>query len=139
METDVYFEKLQINPIYQLTIVDLPGVSDALPCKRYTSDISLLFNQERIADTIGLDNAREWINSLGSSSHPSLSSKFTDEQLISLVKSRHCQSVSDLKQWSDFLDREMTDIVNYNNRMYEPKNEPNEPNDSNISESAKSA
>lgn len=132
METDVYFEKLQINPIYQLTIVDLPGSSDALPCKRYTSDISLLFNQQRIADTIGLDNAREWLNSLGSSFSPSLSSKFTDEQLISLVKSRHCQSMSDLKQWSDFLDREMTDIETYNNRV-------NEKNNSNNSESEKSA
>lgn len=69
-----------------------------------TSDIAMLFNQERL-DKCSRESLLSYFDSLAVSS-PSLStlrSKLTDDQLISIVKSRFLQSPSELIAYSESL------------------------------------
>lgn len=69
-----------------------------------TSDISMLFNQQRL-DRCSKDLLLNHFNSLSSqsSSFSELRSKLNDDQLISIVKSRYLQSPSELLAYSDRL------------------------------------
>lgn len=69
----------------------------------YKNDIYLLFNQKRL-NGLGVDTVNNWLKSLTSSpSTDFVKGKYTDEQLLSVVKSRHIQSPSELKRWADYL------------------------------------
>ena len=69
---------------------------------RIVSDISLIFDQKRL-NSLSPDSVRSWLNTLqGGTSEPALSG-LSDDQLLMFVKSRHIQSPSDLKAWSDHL------------------------------------
>uniref|UniRef100_A0AAU8B0S6 Internal scaffolding protein n=1 Tax=Dulem virus 263 TaxID=3145740 RepID=A0AAU8B0S6_9VIRU len=69
---------------------------------RIVSDISLIFDQKRL-NSLSSDSIRSWLNTLqGGTSEPALSG-LSDDQLLMFVKSRHIQSPSDLKAWSDHL------------------------------------
>lgn len=70
----------------------------------FSDDISLLLNQKRL-ENIGIDTVNHWLNSLMpvSDSLSELRSKCSDADLLSLVKSRHIQSSSELLAWSDYL------------------------------------
>lgn len=69
---------------------------------RIVSDISLIFDQKRL-NSLSSDSVRSWLNTLqGGTSEPSLSG-LSDDQLLMFVKSRHIQSPSDLKAWSNHL------------------------------------
>lgn len=104
-------KKTESSPIHALQYIELP--SNTGTYYRIVSDVSLLFNQKRIASTIGIDEANNWLKSLNQSSTENLGDKFTDEQLISLVKSRHVQSPSDLRSWSNFLTNQAKDIQDF--------------------------
>lgn len=104
-------KKTESSPIHALQYIELP--SEIGTYFRIVSDVSLLFNQKRIASTIGIDEANNWLNSLKQSSTENLGDKFTDEQLLSLVKSRHVQSPSDLRSWSNFLTKQAKDIQDF--------------------------
>ena len=71
---------------------------------RHTSDIYMLFNQRRL-DKMTREALIDHFNSmsLGNDALSQLRSKMTDEQLISLVKSRYIQSPSELMKWSQYL------------------------------------
>ena len=104
-------KKTESSPIHALQYIELPSHTGTY--YRIVSDVSLLFNQKRIASTIGIDEANNWLKSLNQSSSENLGDKFTDEQLISLVKSRHVQSPSDLRSWSNFLTKQAQDIQDF--------------------------
>lgn len=104
-------KKTESSPIHALQYIELPSQQGTY--FRIVSDVSLLFNQKRIASTIGIDEANNWLKSLNQSSTENLGDKFTDEQLISLVKSRHVQSPSDLRSWSNFLTKQAKDIQDF--------------------------
>lgn len=115
-------KKTESSPIHALQYIELPSQQGTY--YRIVSDVSLLFNQKRIASTIGIDEANNWLKSLNQTTTENLGDKFTDEQLISLVKSRHVQSPSDLRSWSNFLTKQAKDIqdfvelnVKYNNKQ----------------------
>ena len=70
----------------------------------YSDPIYLLFNQHRLEKN-GSFAIQQWLQSLQLSSSSQLSqlrSKCTDEDLISMIKSRHIQSPSELKSWLDY-------------------------------------
>lgn len=70
----------------------------------YSDPIYLLFNQQRL-DKNGSFAIQQWLQSLQSSLSSQLSqlrSKCSDEDLISMIKSRHIQSPSELKSWLDY-------------------------------------
>lgn len=77
---------------------------------RLTSDIYMLFNQQRL-DKTTLQNLAAHIANLAprDASLSSLKSRLSDEQLCSLVKSRFIQSNSELLAYSQYLNS-MTDV-----------------------------
>ena len=96
------FSEVRDKPIIEgLNTIE---VSDGSSVRGYriVSDISLIFDQKRL-NSLSPDSVRSWLNTLqGGTSEPALSG-LSDNQLLMFVKSRHIQSPSDLKAWSDYL------------------------------------
>lgn len=71
---------------------------------RMTSDIYMLFNQQRL-DRMSRENLTEYFNNMAvrDSSFSSLKKRLTDDQLVSVVKSRYIQQPSELLAWSRYL------------------------------------
>ena len=101
-------------------------------------DIYLLFNQERL-NKLGTDSVNNWLNTLNtkSDSLSYLRSNCTDEQLLSLCKSRYIQSASELLAWSEYLAKRMQELqaVNKNTSQVEEENI----SDTSVSESSDSS
>lgn len=74
------------------------------------NDLILLFNQERL-NNLGDSALLEYINSIAPTNDGlnELRSKCTDDELLSLVKSRHIQSRSELLRWSEYLNARLDD------------------------------
>ena len=96
------FSEVREKPIIEgLNVIE---VSDSHSVRGYriVSDISLIFDQKRL-NSLSSDSIRSWLNTLqGGTSEPALSG-LSDNQLMMFIKSRHIQSPSDLKAWSDHL------------------------------------
>ena len=96
---------------------------DTLVCRenadgsvRYVSDVSLLFNEDRIINDIGEDNFRNLIRSMQDNpSSPYYDANLTDDQLIETVKSRYIQSPSEVRAWVE----KMVDESQYVRSEYE--------------------
>lgn len=75
------------------------------------NDLILLFNQQRLS-ALGDSAMLEYINSIAPSSDglSDLRSKCSDSELLSLVKSRHIQSRSELLRWSEYLNNCLDDV-----------------------------
>lgn len=71
---------------------------------RMTSDIYMLFNQQRL-DRMSRENLIAHFDNMAvrDSSFSSLKKRLTDDQLISVVKSRYIQQPSELLAWSRYL------------------------------------
>lgn len=81
---------------------------------RYVSDTTLLLNEKRIIEDIGEDAYKMFIRSLRDApSSPYKSGNFTDDQLFTQIKSKYCQSPSEVREWvRDMLD-EMQGIEDF--------------------------
>lgn len=77
---------------------------DGFPSVRFTSDIYMLFNQQRL-DRLSRESLLSYFGSIVVSEPKfgDLRSKLGDDQLISFVKSRFIQSQSELMAWSSYL------------------------------------
>lgn len=99
------------TPVDEFTFekVSVPGSDDSVTL---TSDISMLFNQQRL-DRCSRDALIQYFDSLGrtSSDFSALRSKLSDDQLISIVKSRYIQSRSELLAYSEALVREFGEEI----------------------------
>lgn len=71
---------------------------------RIVSDVTLLFNEDRIINDLGEDNLRNLVRSMQSNpSSPYVDSGLTDEQMMETVKSRYLQSPSEVRAWLETL------------------------------------
>lgn len=96
-------EFITVRPIDQLRFVEeLDGSI------RFVSDATLLLNEQRIINDIGEDNYRNFIRELQvNPSSPYKDGNFTDEQLMTEIKSRYIQSPSEVREWvRDMLDKQ---------------------------------
>lgn len=99
---DLNFSSFYVaSPVDEFTYerVTVPGCDDSVTL---TSDVAMLFNQQRL-DRCSKDTLLDYFNSLSRSS-PALSqlrSKLNDDQLISIVKSRYLQSPCELLAYSE--------------------------------------
>lgn len=77
---------------------------DGFPSVRFTSDIYMLFNQQRL-DRLSRESLLSYFDSIVVSEPKfgDLRAKLGDDQLISFVKSRFIQSQSELMAWSQYL------------------------------------
>lgn len=96
-------EFLTVRPVDELRFVtELDG------SVRFVSDATLLLNEQRIINDIGEDNYRNFIRELQENpSSPYKDVNFTDEQLMTEIKSRYVQSPSEVREWvRDMLDQQ---------------------------------
>lgn len=78
---------------------------------RYVSDTTLLLNEKRIIEDIGEDAYKMFIRSLRDApSSPYRSGNFTDDQLFTQIKSKYCQSPSEVREWVRMMLDEIQDI-----------------------------
>lgn len=71
---------------------------------RIVSDVTLLFNEDRIINDLGEDNLRNLVRSMQvNPSSPYVDSGLTDEQMIETIKSRYLQSPSEVRAWLETL------------------------------------
>ena len=91
-----------------LTIDQLRFVEESDGSIRFVSDATLLLNEQRIINDIGEDNYRNFIRELQvNPSSPYKDGNFTDEQLMTEIKSRYVQSPSEVREWvRDMLDQQ---------------------------------
>lgn len=94
-----FLEKTPVNE-FMFQEIEVSGKNTL----RVTSDIYMLFNQQRL-DRMSKERLISYFERL-SVSDPKMSelrSKLTDDQLCSFVKSRFIQSPSELMAWSQYL------------------------------------
>lgn len=97
----------KIRPIDELRFVE-----ERNGVLKFVSDVTLLLNQERIINDLGEDNLRTFIRTLQFSPKSEYSSgNFTDEQLMSHIKSRYCQSPSEVRDWIESMRDEMDNMI----------------------------
>jgi len=96
-------EFLTVRPIDEMRFVTEQNGSI-----RFVSDATLLLNEQRIINDIGEDNYRNFIRELQvNPSSPYKDANFTDEQLMTEIKSRYVQSPSEVREWvRDMLDQQ---------------------------------
>lgn len=71
---------------------------------RIVSDVTLLFNEDRIINDLGEDNLRNLVRSMQTNpSSPYVDSGLTDEQMMETIKSRYLQSPSEVRTWLETL------------------------------------
>lgn len=130
---------MQESPVFELCNVETCD-RDGNKAVRVSNDIYLLFNQQRLA-ALGIDTVNKWLESLTPQNDAlaQLRSKCTDEQLLSLVKSKYIQSASELEAWSTYLnthfDSEMAAIAAINADKESEEEEDTSPSDSSESKS----
>lgn len=96
-------------PIYESLLVEH---DDVLDVTAVNNDIYLLLNQNRLS-ALGEDNVKKILDSIASQSSPmsELRKKVSDSDLLSFCKSRYIQTPSELRSWSNYLNTEMSDLV----------------------------
>lgn len=92
--------EVEIRPIDSLRWVNTSG-PDEEPNYRYTSDTELLLNEKRIINELGRDNWNKIVSSLNAPSQKYKQGSYSDDELLSTVKSKYCQSPSEIKEWLD--------------------------------------
>ena len=71
---------------------------------RVVSDVTLLFNEDRLLNDLGEDNLRNLVRSMQANpASPYVDLGLTDEQLMETVKSRYLQSPSEVRGWLEQL------------------------------------
>lgn len=88
------------------------GDKDGIDALGYADDVHLLLMQKNFEKVNSLD-FRSWLkeftlnqSSIKSTPRP----KMSDDQLLSFIKSRHCQSASEVSSWMSYLGRQF-DLV----------------------------
>lgn len=106
--------------------VDSDGVFHLL------NDISLLFNQQRLENRLSPAELREMFNRYSPNKSRYLA-QLDDDTLLSTLKSRHIQSLSEIKSWTEYCIENFDDLVK---AQLAKQNEENE--DENVQESVAS-
>lgn len=96
-------------PIYDSLLVNYSKSLDAVSV---SNDIYLLLNQNRLS-ALGEDNVKKILDSIGSqnSAMSELRKNVSDSDLLSFCKSRYIQTPSELRAWSNYLNTELSSLV----------------------------
>lgn len=118
-----------VRPIDELRFVEELNGS-----VRFVSDATLLLNEQRIINDIGEDNYRNFIRELQvNPSSPYKDGNFTDEQLMTEIKSRYVQSPSEVREWvRDMLDKQEQISDEVKAKLEEMKSSETESSDSSV-------
>lgn len=86
------------SPVASVRYAELPD-----KCFKFLSDVNFIFNQMRLVRAIGLQSVSSWLDGFDKRNPGIDTSKFTDDELLSFIKSRNLQTPSELRAWSDYL------------------------------------
>lgn len=76
----------------------------------YQDPIYLLFNQERLNNTLGIDSAKQFIDSLNQATLDSLAplrAECNDEDLLATIKDRRWQKPCEVMAWARYCEHNM--------------------------------
>lgn len=112
----------EIDPIQLLRVEVVPGKSHKVPADflgldgeedkvivepatvRYVSDVKLIIHQKDLAKRAGADVAQRFLSSVAPASvFQQQLDKLSDKELLDCVRSRHIQSASEIKDYSEML------------------------------------
>lgn len=134
-----HYQKITPNVVDNLC-VNIQKLADGSDVVFLDSDVSLLFNQERLNETLGRDGIKHFFDSLSSRSVPltELRSKISDDDLASICKSRYLQQPSEILAWSEYLNNnysellsQISDRVSSSEPIEDPKSSETDPSSSN--------
>lgn len=106
------------SPIDEFYFVKTKSSDDGKECISFTDPIRMLFNQQRLS-SLGSTAVQAWLDSLAQCKNDSLAeirSKCSDEDLISLIKSRHIQHPCEIMAYLEECNRNME---TFNNEVQE--------------------
>lgn len=84
------------DKLMQLSTMELKDGSMVI-----TSDITLIFNQQRLENKLTANELREYIQRY-TPNRSVYTAQLDDETLLSTLKSRHIQSLSEMRSWAEY-------------------------------------
>lgn len=96
----------------QDTLAQLATVKDKDGSITVTTDITLIFNQQRLENKLTANELREYIQRY-TPNKSVYTVQLDDDMLLSTLKSRHIQSLSELRAWTEYC------MENYNSLIKE--------------------
>lgn len=97
--------KMFVPPVYNSLLTNEQKIDGEIITRHHT-DVDLVLNQKRIDDSMIASIVQGW-----RTTSPTDTSKFSDEQLISSIKSRHLQSASEIQSWLNYIDAQVGNII----------------------------
>ena len=85
----------------QDTLMQLSTVKDKDGSIVISNDISLIFNQQRLENKITASELREYIQRY-TPNKSVYTAQLDDDTLLSTLKSRHIQSLSEMRSWAEY-------------------------------------
>jgi tRNA(Ile)-lysidine synthase TilS/MesJ len=91
-------------------LIQLSSYTDENGVFYLLNDISLLFNQQRLENRIAPSELREMFNRFSPNKSRYLA-QLDDDTLLSTLKSRHIQSLSEIKSWTEYCIENFDDLL----------------------------
>lgn len=91
-------------------LMSLSSYEDESGVFHLLNDISLLFNQQRIENRISPSELREMFNRYSPNKSRYLA-QLDDDTLLSTLKSKHIQSLSEIKSWTEYCLENFDDLL----------------------------
>lgn len=91
-------------------LIVLSSYVDETGVYHYLNDISLLFNQQRLDNRLSATELREMFNRYSPNKSRYLA-QLDDDTLLSTLKSRHIQSLSEIKSWTEYCIENFDDLL----------------------------
>lgn len=99
------------DPLFEYSIIESPDGAVSV-----SNDISILFNLQRLENKITPEQLREYINKYTPNNSPYVNEKLSDDMLLDSVKSRHIQSLSELRSWAQYVSEQLDDFIDDNTK-----------------------
>lgn len=119
-------------------LVVLSSYVDETGVYHYLNDISLLFNQQRLENRLSATELREMFNRYSPNKSRYLA-QLDDDTLLSTLKSRHIQSLSEIKSWTEYCIENFDELVKTQLAKQNEENEGKNEQESAVSISSGSA
>ena len=100
-EFNGFFDISHTKVPVQDKLMQLATVKDKDGSITITTDISLIFNQQRLENKLTASELREYIRRY-TPNRSVYTAQLDDETLLNTLKSRHIQSLSELRAWTEY-------------------------------------
>ena len=99
-EVNSSFDAKRLRYPVKDVLFDMSCVTSKDGCIALHSDITLLFNQQRLESKMAATELREYISRYTPNASV-YTNNLSDDELLSSLKSKHVQSLSELKAWAE--------------------------------------